>query len=160
MAFHGIAQFHVSVHNHGMPRYTTTVAKRLRTMMAELQELRRVRGEYERLVSTLQELGISGGQNLRASARIAAGHGRSGGGGKRYRSSPAEMESQCKALASACGASWMSREDICQKAGLDPKRCAAAFKRLTDGYEADGKKVKALLESNGKRGLGGAYRKA
>lgn len=143
-----------------MPRYTTTVAKRLRTMMTELHELRRVRGEYERLVSTLQELGITGGQNLRTSARITAGHGRTGTAGKRYRSSPAEMESQYKALASACGGSWMSREAICQKAGLDPKRCAAAFKRLTEGYEADGKKVKALVESNGKRGLGGAYRKA
>ena len=142
-----------------MPRYTTTVAKRLRTIMSELHELRRIRGEYERLVTTLQELGISGGQNLRQSARLVAAGARSGGG-KRYRSSPAEMESQCKALASACGAAWMSRDAICQKAGLDPKRCAAAFKRLTDGYEVDGKKVKALLESNGKRGLGGAYRKA
>lgn len=143
-----------------MPRYTTTVAKRLRTMMAELHELRRIRGEYERLVSTLQELGISGGQNLRQSARIASGNGRPGNAGKRYRSSPAEMENQYKALVSACGGSWMSREAICQKAGLDPKRSAAAFKRLTEGYEVDGKKVKALLESNGKRGLGGAYRKA
>ena len=141
-----------------MPRYTTTVAKRLRTMMAELQELRRIRGEYERLVGTLQELGISGGQTLRQSPRLVAAGAR--GGGKRYRSSPAEMESQYKALASACGGAWMSRDAICQKAGLDPKRCAAAFKRLTEGYEADGKKVKAMLESNGKRGLGGAYRKA
>ena len=142
-----------------MPRYTTTVAKRLRTMMTELQELRRIRGEYERLVGTLQELGISGGQSLRQSARLVSAGARNGGG-KRYRSSPAEMETQYKALASACGSAWMSRDAICQKAGLDPKRCAAAFKRLTEGYEADGKKVKALLESNGKRGLGGAYRKA
>lgn len=129
-------------------------------MMSELQELRRVRGEYERLVSTLQELGIAGGRNLRQAARVAAGNGRNGAAGKRYRSSPAEMESQCKALAAAANSTWMSRDAICDKAGLDPKRCAAAFKRLTDGYEVDGKKVKALLESNGKRGLGGAYRKA
>jgi hypothetical protein len=141
-----------------MPRYTTTVAKRLRTMMAELQELRRIRGEYERLVSTLQELGISGGQNLRQSNRTTL-LGVRAGAGKRYRSSPAEMDKQYAALASACSGTWMSRDAICQKAGLDPKRCAAAFKRLTDGYEADGKKVKALLESNGKRGMGGAYRK-
>ena len=129
-------------------------------MMSELQELRRIRGDYQRLVDTLQELGIAGGQNLRMSSRNLTGASRGGTAGKRYRSSPAEMESQYKALAAACGAAWMSREAICQKAGLDPKRCAAAFKRLTEGYEADGKKVKALVESNGKRGLGGAYRKA
>ncbi|NBQ89183.1 MAG: hypothetical protein EBU07_17315 [Betaproteobacteria bacterium] len=157
--FDAIANILLYPDNAGMPRYTTTVAKRLRTMMTELQELRRIRGEYERLVGTLQELGISGGQSLRQSARLVSAGARNGGG-KRYRSSPAEMETQYKALASACGSAWMSRDAICQKAGLDPKRCAAAFKRLTEGYEADGKKVKALLESNGKRGLGGAYRKA
>ena len=129
-------------------------------MMSELHELRRIRGEYERLVGTLQELGITGGQNLRMAARTPFSVSRNGSAGKRYRSSPSEMESQYKALAAACGAAWMSRDAICQKAGLDPKRCAAAFKRLTEGYEIDGKKVKAMLESNGKRGLGGAYRKA
>ena len=36
-----------------------------------------------------------------------------GTAGKRYRSSPAEMESQCKALAAACGGAWMTREQIC-----------------------------------------------
>lgn len=155
-----IARFRFCHHNGGMPRISTTVSKRLRTMMNELQELRRIRGEYERLVATLQELGLAGGQQLRMSTRAMAAGGRGGQGGKRFRSSQAEIDAQYQALAAACGSAWLTREQICQKAGFEPGRCIAAFKRLTEGFEADGRKVKALLESNGKRGLGGAYRKA
>lgn len=155
-----VARFPSCHHNGGMPRISTTVSKRLRTMMSELQELRRIRGEYQRLVTTLQELGLAGGQQLRMSTRAMAGGGRNGPAGKRFRSSQAEIDSQYQSLVAACGSAWMSREEICRKAGLEPRRCIVAFKRLTDGFEADGRKVKALLESNGKRGLGGAYRKA
>jgi len=143
-----------------MPRYTTTVAKKLRTLMTELHDLRRVRNEYHHLVSVLQDIGLSGKQTLRTASRTVTKPARVGKSGKRYRSSPAEIEKHYKALCLACNATWMSRDELCKKAGFHSKACSAAFQRLAEGYELDGKKVKPCVETNGKRGLGGAYRKA
>jgi hypothetical protein len=50
-------------------------------------------------------------------------------------------------------------EQICKAAGLDPKAANSAFRRLVLGYKRDGKKVAPALESNGKRGTEGRYRK-
>ena len=51
---------------------------------------------------------------------------------------------------------------IKEKLGIGPDKVYGAIGEFStpDELVAAGKKVKAMLESNGKRGLGGAYRKA
>ena len=62
-------------------------------------------------------------------------------------------------LLSSIPSAWSTKEQICKAAGLDPKAANSAFRRLVLGYKRDGKSVPAALESNGKRGTEGRYRK-
>jgi hypothetical protein len=49
---------------------------------------------------------------------------------------------------------------VCRAAGLDPTEANSAFRRLVLGYSRGGKKVHPAIETNGKRGIEGRYRKA
>ncbi|MSR33915.1 MAG: hypothetical protein EXS12_03835 [Phycisphaerales bacterium] len=82
-------------------------------------------------------------------------------GSPRYRSTNKELLVQYKMLAKKVPAQWSTREEICKAANLDSKIVDVPFKWLVKGGKDENKKVfKPLLQGNGRRGLGGAYKKA
>jgi hypothetical protein len=75
------------------------------------------------------------------------------------RAPSAEVDAMTAKLMATLPSAWSTKEQICKAAGLDPKAANSAFRRLVLGYKRDGKKVAPALESNGKRGTEGRYRK-
>lgn len=159
-----------------MPKTSNSVHRHLQSLINELTELRAVKSAYENLSKSYNELtrlvarvtGVNlgtgrgpgrpkGSKNRNTLARTP---GRRGKGGKRYRSSAAEVQKAYEALAAKATKEWKTKEEICKAAGYRPEQVVAAWKRLMEGgKDADGKPVKPLLESNGSRGLSGRYRR-
>ena len=141
-----------------MSQSTVQVGKKLKAMVSELKDLRIVRRDYEKLLETLQELGLCAKRNLRKASQSSPASVNKGG--PRYRSTNKELLEQYKMLSKKLPAQWSTREEICKTAGLDPKTVDVPFMWLVKGGKDGNKKVmKPLLEGNGRRGLGGAYKK-
>ena len=141
-----------------MSKNTVQVSRKLKAMVSELKDLRVVRRDYEKLLETLHELGLCAKLNLRKASQSSPASVNKGG--PRYRSTNKELLEQYKLLAKKLPAQWSTREEICTAAGLDPKAVDVPFMWLIQGGRDENKKVmKPLLQGNGRRGLGGAYKK-
>jgi hypothetical protein len=140
-----------------MSQNTLQVSKKLKAMVSELKELREVRRDFEKLLQTLHDLGLSAKTTLRRAHKSTPDTNK---GGQRYRSTNKELLDQYKLLAKKIPAQWSTREEICKSAGLDPKAVDVPFMWLVQGGKDENKKVmKPILQGNGRRGLGGAYKK-
>ncbi len=127
-------------------------------MISELHDLRIVRRDFVRLLRTLNELGVSANSALRKSKKVRVI--RFNKAEQRYRSTNLELLEQYKLLAKKLPDQWATREEICLAAGLDPKYVDVPFMWLLEGgKDAKKKFMKPLMQSNGRRGLGGAYKK-
>ena len=137
-------------------------------MAAEVRDLRTLRSKYEKLLA--EHNGLLGAlrdlsSELATGARAAWNEYRRGGRGhggvhrQRVRAPSAEVDAMTARLMASLPSSWSTKDQICKAAGLDPKAANSAFRRLVLGYKRDGKKVAPALESNGKRGTEGRYRK-
>jgi hypothetical protein len=144
------------------------ISGELRAMAAEVRDLRSLRGKYEKLLT--EHNGLLGAlrdlsSELASGARAAwndyrrGGRAAEGGARVRVRAPSAEVDSMTAKLVATLPSAWSTKEQICKAAGLDPKAANSAFRRLVLGYKRDGKKVAPALESNGKRGTEGRYRK-
>ena len=146
------------------------ISEDIRSLAAEVKDLRSLRAKYDQLLSehnglvgALRELSTE----LAGSARAAWNDYRRGRGGAapaaaartRVRAPSAEVDAMTAKLLASMPSAWSTKEEICKAAGLDPKAANSAFRRLVLGYKRDGKKVAPALESNGKRGTEGRYRK-
>jgi hypothetical protein len=149
-------------------RKARTISHDIRTLAAEVKDLRSLRSKYDQLLTehdgllgALRELS----SELAGSARAAWADYRRGGRGpalgarQRVRAPSSEVDAMTAKLVSSLPSAWSTKEQICKAAGLDPKAANSAFRRLVLGYKRDGKKVAPALESNGKRGTEGRYRK-
>lgn len=143
-------------------------------MVTELKELRALKTAHKaltqsyddltRLISRVAGATIGGGRprgrpagSGKKSGRKAAGRRT---GGKRHRSSAADVQKAYDSIAAKASKEWATKEALCKAAGYKPGQVAAAWKRLMEGGKnADGKSVKPVLESNGSRGLSGRYRR-
>ena len=141
----------------------------IRTLAAEVKDLRSLRSKYDQLLSehhgllgALRELS----SELAGSARAAWQDYR---GGKqrpalgapraRVRAPSSEVDAMTAKLVASLPTAWSTKDQICAAAGLDPKAANSAFRRLVLGYKRDGKRIAPALEANGKRGTEGRYRK-
>jgi len=141
----------------------------IRSLAAEVKDLRTLRSKYDQLLTehhgllgALRELS----SELAGSARAAWQDYR---GGKqrpalgaprqRIRAASSDVDAMTAKLVAALPAAWSTKDQICAAAGLDPKVANSAFRRLVLGYKRDGKRVAPALESNGKRGTEGRDRK-
>jgi len=141
-----------------MSQNTLLVSKKIKSMVSELKDLREVRRDFEKLLSILNDLGLSAKTTLRRSNKSTPTGANKGG--QRYRSTNKELLEQYKMLAKKVPTQWSTREEICKAAGLDPKTVDVPFMWLVKGGKDENKKVlKPLLQGNGRRGLGGAYKK-
>ncbi|MBX3354372.1 MAG: hypothetical protein KF724_01585 [Phycisphaeraceae bacterium] len=158
-----------------------SIQRHLESLFKELSELRAVKAAHDQLTQSYNDLArfISRAAGLNTTiARKAgpAGTGRKPGrpkgsvskpsagrkraGGKRFRSTAADVQKAYDALAAKATREWATKEAICKAAGYKPDQVTAAWKRLMEGgNSADGKTVKPILESNGSRGLKGRYRR-
>lgn len=140
----------------------------IRTLASEVKDLRTLRSKYDQLVA--EHNGLLG--SLRELTTALAGSAREAWndyrGGKpvhfgaarpRIRAASADVDEMTAKLNASLPTAWSTKEQICKAAGLDPKAANSAFRRLVLGYIRGGKKVAASLESNGKRGVEGRYRK-
>jgi len=140
----------------------------IRTLASEVKDLRTLRSKYDQLVA--EHNGLLG--SLRELTSALAGSAREAWndyrGGKpvhfgaarpRIRAASADVDAMTSKLNASLPTAWSTKEQICKAAGLDPKAANSAFRRLVLGYIRGGKKVAASLESNGKRGVEGRYRK-
>ncbi len=141
-----------------MSKNTVQVSRKLKAMVSELKDLRVVRRDYEKLLETLHELGLCAKLNLRKASQSSPASVNKGG--PRYRSTNKELLEQYKLLAKKLPVQWSTRDEICKAAGFDPKAVDVPFMWLIQGGRDENKKVmKPLLQGNGRRGLGGAYKK-
>ncbi len=150
-------------------RKAKLISSDIRALAAEVKDLRSLRSKYDQLLAehdgllgALRELS----SELAGSARAAWDQYRKGSraptGGmprSRVRAPSAEVDAMTAKLVASLPSAWSTKEQICKSAGLDPKAANSAFRRLVLGYRRDGKKVAPALESNGKRGTEGRYRK-
>lgn len=153
----------------------SSLASRLRSLIAGSKDADRLRKENAALLIEIKVLR----QDAADIAKLLGGSGRGPGrprgsgmkrgpgrpkkvgkGGKRLRTTAADVDKMYKALAAKAPADWKTKKEIISSAGLKLDGAAAAWKRATEGYEADGKKHAAVLKSNGSRGLKGRYRRA
>ena len=161
-----------SAHRRGAARggrKAKLISHDIRALAAEVKDLRSLRSKYDQLLAehdgllgALRELS----SELAGSARAAWAQYRKGSRGpaggaarSRVRAPSAEVDAMTSKLMSSLPSAWSTKEQICKAAGLDPKAANSAFRRLVLGYKRDGKKVAPALESNGKRGTEGRYRK-
>ena len=146
----------------------TRVSHDIRALAAEVKDLRTFRSRYEKLLAehngllgALRELSTE----LASGARAAwdeyrrGGRGMAHGARTRVRAPSAEVDAMTAKLMDSLPSAWSTKEQICKAAGLDPKAANSAFRRLVLGYKRDGKKLAPALQSNGKRGTEGRYRK-
>jgi len=152
----------------------TSIASRLRALVSSSQEAERLRKENAALLvevrmlrqesdAIAKMLGSSGrgpGRPRGSASKAAGGAKRVSKGGKRFRTTAADVDRMTQALAKSAPSDWKTKAEIVKAAGLKLDGAAAAWKRATEGYELDGKKHAAVLKSNGSRGLKGRYRKA
>jgi len=161
-------------------RTTSSITGDIRSLAAEVKDLRSLRAKYDQLlvehhglVGALRELSTE----LAGSARSAWKQYRAGGkGGKgsmtsmtssstlmgrpRVRAASAEVDAMTAKLLASLPTAWSTKQEVCRAAGLDPTEANSAFRRLVLGYTRGGKKVHPAIETNGKRGIEGRYRKA
>jgi len=145
------------------------ISDEIRTLAAEVKDLRSLRSKYEQLMTehngllgALRELSTELAGDARAAWNdYRKGRGAAGAlpGRTRVRAPSSEVDSMTAKLLASLPSAWSTKDEICKGAGLDPKAANSAFRRLVLGYRRDGKKVAAALESNGKRGTEGRYRK-
>ncbi|MFO0963601.1 MAG: hypothetical protein U0625_11965 [Phycisphaerales bacterium] len=152
--------------------HAKSVAQDIRALVAEVRDLRSMREKYNQLLTEHNGLlgtlrGLS--NELADSARTAWNDYRATGGKpgpaagrsrRRVRTSSADVDAMTAKLLASVPGEWKTKEQICAAAGLDPKTANTAFRRLVMGYMRQGKKVAPVLESNGKRGTDGRYRRA
>lgn len=147
----------------------TSIAGDIRSLAAEVRDLRSLRTQYNTLLS--EHHGLLGA--LRGLSKELAGGARSawdkyqngrnsrlkpGRGVGRARNSK-DLDAMTEKLLAVMPGKWSTKNEICQAAGLEVGACAPAFRRLVVGYIKDGKKIPAVLEANGQRGVRGRYRK-
>jgi len=161
-------------------RTASSITGDIRSLAAEVKDLRSLRAKYDQLlaehhglVGALRELSTE----LAGSARSAWKQYRAGGkGGKsgmgsttssstlmgrpRVRAASAEVDAMTAKLLASLPTAWSTKQEVCRAAGLDPTEANSAFRRLVLGYTRGGKKIHAAIETNGKRGIEGRYRKA
>lgn len=153
--------------------HSSSLASRVRSLLADRRELERLRRENAALLVEIKGLRqdsaevakLLGGSGRgpgrpRGSGKSAGGAKRVGKGGKRFRTTAADVEQMYKALVAKAPSDWKTKREIISAAGLKHDAATAAWKRVTEGYESDGKKHAAVLKSNGSRGMKGRYRKA
>ena len=138
-------------------------------MAAEVRDLRTLRTKYEKLLAehngllgALRDLSSELASGARAAWNDYRRSGRPSGGvgaRARVRAPSAEVDAMTSRLLESLPSGWSTKEQVCKAAGLDPKAANSAFRRLVLGYKRHGKKVAPALESNGKRGTEGRYRK-
>jgi len=146
------------------------ISQDIRTLIGEVKDLRTLRAKYDQLVA--EHHGLLGAlrdlsNELASGARTAWNDYRKAGapiGGalgarQRVRAPSSAVDDMTTKLMDALPSAWSTKEQICKSAGLDPKAANSAFRRLVLGYKRGGKNVPAALESNGKRGTEGRYRK-
>jgi len=153
----------------------SSLTKSIRSLIADRGELERLRKENSALlveVKTLRQESdaiarmLGGGRRGPGRPRGSGakrGPGRPkkvGKGGKRFRTTAADVERMYMAIAAKAPSDWKTKKEIIAAAGLKPDAATAAWNRATEGYESDGKKHAPVLKSNGSRGLRGRYRKA
>ncbi len=153
----------------GTRRTKRGVAFDLSSLVSEVRDLRTLRDRYQALLhehngllGTLKDLS----SELGTSAKNAWTNYRSGGATPasasyrpRVRTSSQDVDAQYDKIVENLPSGWSSKEAICSAAGLTPSEANTAFRRLVTGFKRDGKNHPALLESNGKRGTEGRYRK-
>ncbi len=161
-------------------RTASSITGDIRSLAAEVKDLRSLRAKYDQLlvehhglVGALRELSTE----LAGSARSAWKQYRAGGkGGKgsmtsmtssstlmgrpRVRAASAEVDAMTAKLLASLPTAWSTKQEVCRAAGLDPTEANSAFRRLVLGYTRGGKKVHPAIETNAKRGIEGRYRKA
>ena len=71
-----------------MSQNTLQVSKKLKAMVSELKELREVRRDFEKLLQTLHDLGLSAKTTLRRAHKSTPDTNK---GGQRYRSTNKEL---------------------------------------------------------------------
>lgn len=176
----GRASNKVSVSATFAKRTASSITGDIRSLAAEVKDLRSLRAKYDQLlaehhglVGALRELSTE----LAGSARSAWKQYRAGGkGGKsglgsmtssstlmgrpRVRAASAEVDAITAKLLASLPTAWSTKQEVCRAAGLDPAEANSAFRRLVLGYTRGGKKVHPAIETNGKRGIEGRYRKA
>jgi hypothetical protein len=158
-------------------RTASSITGDIRSLAAEVKDLRSLRAKYDQLlvehhglVGALRELSTE----LAGSARSAWKQYRAGGksgmgsmtssstlmGRPRVRAASAEVDAMTAKLLASLPTAWSTKQEVCRAAGLDPTEANSAFRRLVLGYTRGGKKVHPAIETNGKRGIEGRYRKA
>ena len=158
-------------------RTASSITGDIRFLAAEVKDLRSLRAKYDQLlaehhglVGALRELSTE----LAGSARSAWKQYRAGGksgkgsmtssstlmGRPRVRAASAEVDAMTAKLLASLPTAWSTKQEVCRAAGLDPTEANSAFRRLVLGYTRGGKKVHPAIETNGKRGIEGRYRKA
>ena len=137
-------------------------ADRLRRENTQLRvEVKALRREADAIARLLDGVPPSPGRPRGTGTKRGPGRPRKAAdAGKRFRTTAAEVDRMTAALADAAPSEWRTKAEIVQAAGLTLEASAAAWKRVTEGYEKDGTTHPAVLHSNGMRGLGGRYRKA
>ena len=142
------------------------ISQDIRALITEVKDLRTLRSKYDQLVA--EHHGLLGAlrdlsSELASGARTAWTDYRKGGpavgGRQRVRAPSSAVDDMTSKLLASLPSTWSTKEQICKAAGLDPKAANSAFRRLVLGYKRGGKSVAAALESNGKRGTEGRYRK-
>ena len=142
------------------------ISQDIRALITEVKDLRTLRTKYDQLVA--EHHGLLGAlrdlsSELATGARSAWEDYRKGspalGARQRVRAPSSAVDDMTAKLLDSLPSAWSTKEQICKAAGLDPKVANSAFRRLVLGYKRGGKSVAAALESNGKRGTEGRYRK-
>jgi hypothetical protein len=143
------------------------LVQRIKALEQELAQLRSVRRhfdsllqEYHRLVSGIAAL--NGSKAARSFAEVPLGKPLPAPGNKRFRLTKAALMEMYATLAEKCRSvrDWTSREDICKMAGLTVAESKRAFSMCVQGLRGPDGPVKPVLQSNGKVGRVGRYRRA
>jgi len=158
---------------------TSTLAAKVRSLVADSRELERLRKAHASLmieikslrqgtaeIATLLGASTRGPGRPRKNAMPTASAPKSAApkaapksGGKRFRTSTADVDKMYKALTAKAPSDWKTKAEILKAAGLNIDKSAAAWKRVTEGFSFGGKKHAPVLKSNGSRGFKGRYRK-
>jgi len=132
----------------------------------EVKDLRSLRSKYDQLLNehngllgALRELSSELAGSARAAWNDYRRGGTAGGERRRVRAPSTAVDAMTAKLLEHLPTAWSTKEQICKAAGLDPRAANSAFRRLVLGYKRGGKQVPAALQSNGKRGTEGRYRK-
>jgi hypothetical protein len=161
-------------------RTASSITGDIRSLAAEVKDLRSLRAKYDQLlvehhglVGALRELSTELAGSARSAWKQYRAGGKSGNGSMtgmtssstlmgrpRVRAASAEVDAMTAKLLASLPTAWSTKQEVCRAAGLDPTEANSAFRRLVLGYTRGGKKVHPAIETNGKRGIEGRYRKA